>query len=542
MVIYKYYWCGEVVKNLSKQKLYKGMVNFLYYKMGGEIHDECGVVAVSMKKDSKAVFYLYRMLLNLQNRGQLSAGVTTYNKNRPQLINTYRNIGTVNEVFRTSNVRRSMELFRKYAGNKGIGHVRYATFGSDDRTYAQPFERKHGRVWKWFSFCFNGNLVNFEELKRPLVDKTEYHFILNNDTEIIMHYLARELKSHKKPALSTIFHNISRKFDGAYNIAFIDAYGDIAVCRDPLGFRPLCYAIKDGNLFVASESNALVNIGVYNFKSLEPGKLITSQNGTVKIQRFAKSKRKAHCMFEWVYFANVSSVLDGKPVYVARTNLGKELAKLETEKITKDHVVVPVPDTAKAAGDAYAYELGLPSMEGLIRNRFVGRTFIEGSKRADKVASKYTFIKEILRGKKVLLVDDSIVRGTTSKQIVRYLKKVGGAKEVHLRVTCPPIKAPCFYGIDMSTVGELLLPRYEKPIDPEKISEKTCAKIARDLGADSLIYQTIPGLIRSIGLPGRDLCMACLTGKYPTPCGRSTYCKALRDFKKGKKRKRSYEC
>lgn len=511
--------------------------------MGGEIHDECGVAAVSLKKDGKALFYLYRLLLNLQNRGQLSAGVTTYNDKKPQLINTYRNIGTVNEVFRTSNVQRSMELFRKYAGNKGIGHVRYATSGANERSHAQPFERKHGRLWKWFSFGFNGNLVNFEELKKPLVDKTEYHFSLNNDTEIIMHYLARELKGYKKPKLKNVFHNLSRKFDGAYNIAFLDAYGDLVVCRDPLGFRPLCYSIKNGNLFVASESNALTNVGAHNFKSLEPGKLIRVQNGSIKIERFANSKRKAHCMFEWVYFANVASVLDGRSVYVTRTRLGKELAKLETEKITKDHICVPVPDTAKAAGDAYAYELGIPSMEGLIRNRFVGRTFIEGDKREDKVANKYTVIKEILRGKKVLLVDDSIVRGTTSKQIVRFLKRIGGAKEVHVRVTCPPIKAPCFYGIDMSTVGELLLPGYEKSIDPEKTSQKVLDKIAKDMGADSLIYQTIPGLVRSIALPQKDLCLACLTGKYPTPCGRSTYLRAVRDFKKGKKgKKRSYEC
>jgi len=513
----------------------------IIYNMSGEIKDECGVAAVSLKKDHKALFYLYRMLLSLQNRGQLSAGITTYNKERPQLINTYRNIGTVNEVFRTSNVQRSMELFRKYAGNKGIGHVRYATCGANDKTYAQPFERKHGRMWKWFSFCFNGNLVNFEKLKKPLVEKTEYHFVLNNDTEIIMHYLARDLKGYKKPLLKNIFSSISKNFDGAYNIAFINGYGDLTVCRDPLGFRPMCYSIKGGNLFVASESNALTNIGLHDFKPLEPGKLITSENGNIKIESFAKSPRKAYCMFEWVYFANVSSVLDGKSVYITRTNLGKELAKLETETMTSDHIVVPVPDTAKAAGDAYAYELGIPSMEGLIRNRFVGRTFIEGSKREDKVGNKYTVIKEILKGKKVLLVDDSIVRGTTSKQIVKFLKEIGGAEEVHVRVTCPPIKAPCFYGIDMSTIGELLLPHYERPIDPEKISEKTCAKIAKDMGADSLIYQTIPGLIKSIGLPKNDLCLACLTGKYPTPCGRTTYCKALKDFKSGKKGKRSYE-
>ena len=510
--------------------------------MSGEIHDECGIAAVSLKKECKALFYLYRLLLNLQNRGQLSAGVTTYNQDRPQLINTYRNIGTVNEVFKTSNVQKSMELFREYAGSRGIGHVRYATCGTNDRNQAQPFERKHGRLWKWFSFGFNGNLVNFEQLKKPLVEKTEYHFILNNDTEIIMHYLARELKGYKKPHLKDVFHNLSKVFDGAYNISYIDAYGDLVVSRDPLGFRPLCYSIKDGELFAASESNALMNIGARDFKSLEPGQLISVNDGNIDIQTYAKSKRKAHCMFEWVYFANVGSVLDGKSVYVTRTRLGKELAKLEPEKITPDHIVVPVPDTAKAAGDSYAYELGIPSMEALIRNRYVGRTFIEGSKREDKVANKYTVVKEILKGKKVLLVDDSIVRGTTSKALVRFLKQIGGAKEVHLRVTCPPIKAPCFYGIDMSTVGELLLPQYEKELNPNGTSEKILQKIAKDMGADSLIYQTTQGLVKSIGIPEQDLCLGCINGEYPTPAGCSTYCKALKEFKGGKSFKRSYEC
>ncbi|MBW2975538.1 amidophosphoribosyltransferase [Candidatus Woesearchaeota archaeon] len=510
--------------------------------MSGEIKEECGVAAVSLKENGKALFYLYRLLLNLQNRGQLSAGVTTYNQERPQLLYTYRNIGTVNEVFRTSNVQRSMELFRKYSGNKGIGHVRYATCGANERSYAQPFERKHGRLWKWFAFAFNGNLVNIEKLKGPLVEKTEYHFILNNDTEIIMHYLARQLKGSKKPQLVDVFNSLSRKFDGSYNIVFINGYGELAICRDSLGLRPLSYTIEDGDLFVASESNALINIGAHDFKSLKPGELITVKNGDINIQRFTKPTRKAHCMFEWVYFANVGSVLDGRSVYVTRTRLGKELAKLETEKISEDHIVVPVPDTAKAAGDAYAFELGIPSMEGLIRNRFVGRTFIEGSRREDKVLNKYTVVKDILKGKKVLLVDDSLVRGTTSKQIVRFLRKIGGAKEVHLRITCPPIKAPCFYGIDMSTVGELLLPNYEKVLDPKGTSQEVLDKVAKDLGVDSIIYQTIPGLVRSIGLPKDDLCLGCLTGQYPTPCGKTIYCKALKDFKTGRKERRSYEC
>jgi amidophosphoribosyltransferase len=447
-------------------------------------------------------------------------------------------------VFKTNDVHKSFNLFKKYAGNKAIGHVRYATSGVEDVAYAQPFERHHGRMWKWFSFCFNGNLVNYPELKKTLMEKAHYHIIHDTDTEIMMHYIARELRGGTKPNIIDVFSRLSSKFDGSYNVSFMNALGELAVFRDPRGFRPLCYSIEDGKLAVASESNAIQNCGFRDIKSLEPGKAITVNNGSIQIKKCVACKRKAHCMFEWVYFANVSSVLDGRSVYVARTELGKELARLETEKITKDHIIVPVPDTAKAAGDAMAYELGIPSQEGLVRNRYIGRTFIEGmDKRTSKVENKHTAIRRILKDKKVILVDDSIVRGSTCKEIVSYLKDRGGAKEVHLRVSCPPIKAPCFYGIDMSTIGELLLPGYEKPINPDGTSEKVLAKIAKDVGADSLIYNTIPGLVRALKKPKEDLCLACLTGKYPTPEGQKLYSKALIDYKKGKKGSgRAYEC
>jgi len=506
--------------------------------MSGEAKHECGIAAVSLKKPKdkfQALFYLYRCLLNLQHRGQLAAGFSTYNKERPKWLETYKEVGTVNELFRTNNKEKSFSIFKKYAGEKAIGHVRYATSGRDSASYAQPFERMHGRLWKWFTFCFNGNLANYTQLKNSLLGKPEYNIIYDTDTEIVMHYLARELMGKSKPDMVSVFRKLTNKFDGAYNIAFMNGYGDLVVARDPLGLRPLCYAIQNGNLIAASESNALVNCGFTNFKSLEPGKMIIAENGNIKIKEFAKSKRKAYCMFEWVYFANVSSVLNDRSVYGVRNRLGKELAKLETEKITKDHVVVSVPDTAKAAGDALAFELGVPHVEGLIRNRYVGRTFIEGAGRDDRVRNKYTALYEVLKGKKVILVDDSIVRGATCRQLVRYLKKVGKAKEVHLRSTCPPIKAPCFYGIDMSTVSELLVPRYEKKMDPNGISKKICDKIAKDIGADSLIYQTQEGLIRAIDLPKKDLCMACLNGEYPTCHGCKMYKKALIAFRKGRK-------
>lgn len=504
-----------------------------------DVHEECGVCAVYIKENgdaaNKALFYLYKLMLNLQNRGQLSAGITTYNPKRPQLLDTHKDLGHVNEVFRTSNKEESFKIFKRYASNKGIGHVRYATSGSEERGVAQPFERHHGKKWKWFAFGFNGTLANYAELKKQLLASGEYHLTYENDTEIMMHYLSLELRMKKKPNLVKVFSNLAQKFDGCYNITFINAEGEIAVVRDPYGFRPLVYGFsKDKKVFMAaSESVALINCGIHDIKPLQPGYMVHIHNGNIEVEKYTDSKRTAHCMFEWVYFSNVSSVLDNKSVYLTRTNLGKELAKLETQKIDKDFIAVPVPDTAKAAGDALAYELGIPSREGIIRNRYVGRTFIEGGSRHDKVQNKYTALKNVLGGKKVLLVDDSIVRGSTTMQLVRYLKEEGGAKEVHLRVTCPPIRGPCFYGIDMSTVSELLVPKYEKKPVTSNISKKTCQKIAKDAGAESLIYQTVEGLVKAIGLPKNNLCTACITCDYPTPWGKRLFRKSWENYRKG---------
>ena len=517
--------------------------------MSNEAHEECGIAAVYVQgnKDAsnRALFYLYKILLNLQNRGQLSAGITTYNKNRQLLMSTYRDLGSVNEVFRTSNKLKSIEIFKKYAGNKGFGHVRYSTSGKDDKAYSQPFERRHGRLWKWFSFCFNGNLANYSELKEKLIKEKDYHIILDTDTEIVMHYLSRELNGDKYPSLVDVFHNLSKKFDGSYNIAFINGYGDMAIVRDTMGNRPLCYAQKEGILVVASESNALFNCGFDTFKTVEPGHMILIKDDKISIVQYANVERKAHCMFEYVYFSNVGSVMNDSSVYVTRTNMGKELAKIETEKTDADYIVVPVPDTAKAAGDAFAFEMGIPSREGLIRNRFVGRTFIETTGREDKIQSKYTALKEILQGKKVLLIDDSIVRGTTTRQIVKYLKEKGGAKEVHLRVSCPPIIGPCYYGIDMSTIGELLVPKYLRDVkwDGNPLPKDVTDKIAKDMGADSLTYLTVDGLVRAIGIPSENLCLACLNGDYPTKFGRKLYKEALDKFSMGiKEEGRAYQC
>jgi len=302
----------------------------------------------------------------------------------------------------------------------------------------------------------------------------------------------------------------------------------MAIVRDPKGFRPLCYA-QDGPLFAAaSESVPLLNLGFENVQSLEPGEMIVIQDNQIKKDRYAARRPRSHCFFEWIYFANVASTLDERSVYLSRAALGKELARQEHQlgrvPLDDDTIVVPVPDTGKAAADAMAYELGVPSVEGLIRNRYIGRTFIEGQNRVDRVRMKYTPLRQVLEGKRVLLIEDTIVRSTTLKSLLHHLRDRGGAKEIHVRVACPPILAPCFYGIDMSTVRELFAPRFMHGSRPTEEEQRA---MAAELGADSLYYLPLEAVARCIGLPEDRLCRACITGDYPTPTGEKLYQLAL---------------
>jgi amidophosphoribosyltransferase len=507
-----------------------------------ELHHECGIAAIYHLPSSTPSRHAFaplagpeqvsrlmpRMLLDLQNRGQLAAGFTTFNPRRQRILDTYKQIGTVIEAFRLNHPAKHDNIMAQFAGRAAIGHVRYATCGANDLTYAQPFERPHGCKWKWFSLAFNGQLANFAQLRTALLDLTDYHLTRETDTEIIMHYLSHELRGDDRPDLVQVFRNLSEKFDGAYNIVLLNAMGDLAIVRDPKGFRPMCYA-QDGDLFAAaSESVPLLNLGFRQIHSLEPGEMILIQDGEIRRERFATEQTHSHCFFEWIYFANVASTLDERSVYLTRAALGRELAREERRlariPIDEDTVVVPVPDTGKAAADAMAFELGIPSVEGLIRNRYVGRTFIDGQHRADRARLKYTPLREVLAGKRVLLVEDTIVRSTTMKSLLHEIRERGEAREIHVRVACPPIIAPCFYGIDMSTVRELFASRYMKGMIP---TAEELAKMASDLGADSLFYLPIEAVARCIGLDAGHLCRACITTDYPTPTGKQLYELAL---------------
>lgn len=521
------------------------------------VHDECGVAAVYrtdrrlpeatpgefLPPDTNVVRLLPDMLIDLQNRGQLAAGITRYNENADQIIDTKKDVGSVSDVFHLTlpTPAKFLGIMKKYAGRAGIGHTRYATCGRDDSSYAQPFEVHDGRRWKWFAFGFNGNIANYSALRARLEERG-YHLVRKTDTELLMHNICYALsRGDSKPEFEHVFGQIAERVDGAYSLAFLNADGDLVLARDPYGFRPLCYAMK-GNLFAAaSESIALKNRGFDEIHDLEPGMLIHVTRHGVRKARFTSAPRTAFCFFEHVYFANVASTINGRSVYLTRTRLGEALARSEdVDTDPSDCVAVPVPDTAKAACDGMAYRLGIPSREGLIRNRYVGRTFIEGSNRKERVMRKFTALPEVLEGKRVFLVEDSIVRATTLRVIVKMLREQGRAREIHVRVACPPIMAPCSYGIDMSTISELFAPRFVDGEPGLELTPGMNARLAAELGADSLRYLTVQQLVEAMGKGENELCLGCLTAKYPTEWGKRVYRRAF-ESRDDARSERTYE-
>jgi len=517
-------------------------------RLGEELRHECGVAAlywlnkpagpggfaskVVRDRGGDVAGLIPAMLLDLQNRGQLAAGLTSYNPDRMQVLDTFRDIGTVSEAFRMSHPAKFTSILSEYAGRAAIGHTRYATCGLEDARHAQPFERHHGRLWKWFAFAFNGQLANYVELRDRVLARRDYHFTLNTDTEIIMHLLSYSLRGERAAGLRKVVASLARDFDGAYNIAFLDAMGRMFVARDPLGFRPMCWAVQ-GRLFgAASESVALANLGFSEIHDLQPGQMAVVEGGKLRLETFARARRQARCFFEWVYFSNVASTIDDSGVYVARARLGERLAEMEDQRIDDSYIVVPVPDTAKAAADAFAYKLGIPSAEGLIRNRYIGRTFIEpGTTRTRKAEGKYTPLRSVLAGRKVFLVEDSIVRSTTLRALAQHMKRRGKARQIHVRVACPPIVAPCFYGIDMSTLSELFAPKFVRRGYEGCPRPPTMVKMAAELGVDSLRYLSVSDLGECLGVDGRSLCTGCVTGRYPTDFGNRLIRRARRNHR-----------
>ncbi len=455
------------------------------------MRESCGVFGIYNFDKKNIVKNIYLGLMSLHHRGQESAGISLWSKSR---IKTGKVYGLANEKL--------FAKMEKFNSKVGIGHVRYSTAGSSTLKDAQPISNGN------LSIAHNGNLVNNVQLRKQLI-RDGIELKTRSDSELILSLLTSE-KDRTGDLFETIKNSFA-KLEGAFSLILLTNDGKIIAIRDPFGFRPLCEGEADGVVAFSSESIALDINDMNLSRDIQPGEMVIVDENGVQRKRYASYNRRSHCMFEYVYFSRADSILDGRSVYRIRFKLGINLAKTYE---TDADVIIPVPDTSRTAAEGLSHESGVPVAEGLIKNRYVQRTFImpKQKQRDGAVRIKLNPLKTVLSGKRVLLVDDSIVRGTTLRNIVSMIRK-SGAKEVHLRITCPPIISPCFYGIDIAFHEELIA------------VNKTLEEIRKTFMADTLGYQKIEGLIDAIGMPKEDLCLGCLTGQYPTPMAQELSCK-----------------
>jgi amidophosphoribosyltransferase len=443
--------------------------------------DECGVFGIFGHPEGANMTYLG--LYALQHRGQESAGIAASDG---QQVRVSKAMGYVADVFNS-------DTLATLPGRSAIGHVRYSTAGESRLANAQPFliDCAHGQI----SICHNGNLVNADGLRNELVRQGSI-FQSGSDTEVVLHLFAR---SKARTAEDAVIDSVTQ-VQGAFSFLLLTKDRLIAV-RDPHGFRPLALGRLDDGFVVCSETCAMDLIGATYVRDIEPGEvLVISAGGVRSIKPFAPAPL-AHCVFEHVYFARPDSYVFGQSVNEVRTDLGRILAR--EQRVDAD-VVVPVPDSGVCAAMGYAEEAGIPLRMGLIRNHYVGRTFIQpqSSIRHFGVKVKLNPVRAILEGKRVVLVDDSLVRGTTSRKIVRMVR-AAGAKEVHVRISCPPTISPCFYGVDTPRRSELIAATH------------TIDEIRQYLDADSVAYLSHDGLMRAVGERRSQYCSSCYTGVYP---------------------------
>ena len=452
------------------------------------LKEECGVVGVHGHPEASNIAYL--CLYALQHRGQESAGiVSSTGKN----MFSHRAMGLVQDVF-------NEDILAKLPGHYAVGHVRYSTAGSSLIKNAQPFamESRKGRL----AVAHNGNLVNARTLREELEDSGAI-FQSSMDTEVIVHLMAQ---AGSNKLIDKIGYAVN-KIKGAFSLVFLTD-SQLAACRDPWGFRPLVMGKTKRATIIASETCALDLVGAKFEREIEPGEVVLVNEHGVK--SFHPLPRHDHscCVFEHIYFARPDSLVFGESVYATRFRLGEQLYE---EQPAEADVVISVPDSGRVAAMGYAHAAGLPYAEGLIRNHYVGRTFIEPSHaiRHFGVKVKLNAVRSVLKGKRVVVVDDSIVRGTTSQKIVNILREMGEAKEIHFRISSPPVSHPCFYGIDTPTMQELVYNVMDASVD----------KIGEFITADSLGYLSVEGMLKAIK-NSRDMgyCRACFSGEYPVEC------------------------
>lgn len=457
---------------------------------------ECGVCGIYGHKDSAKLTYFG--LYALQHRGQESAGIVTADGKK---VSIYKNMGLVPEVF-------SEEILQKLKGSVSIGHVRYSTTGASNIINTQPLMVSHKGTT--LAVAHNGNLTNSLQLRRDLEEKGSI-FQTTMDSEVVLHLMARAAQQGLDEALRQTFTAMK----GAYSMLMMTADTLIAV-RDPDGFRPLCLGkLKNGGggYIVASETCALDLVDAEYIRDVEPGEVLILQNQTMR-SLYPWPKQTPHfCIFEQVYFARPDSDIFGTSVYLARKRMGAILAR--EAKIDADFVM-PFPDSGNYAALGYSQASGIPMEMGVIRNHYVGRTFIQPtqSMRDFNVKVKLNPVRNFLKGKRVIIVEDSIIRGTTGKSRVRALREAG-AREVHMVVSCPPTRHACYYGIDFPSESQLIA------------SNRTVAEIAEYLGLDSLHYLSLEGLVEATGLPWENFCLACFNGIYPVEPDKSFTKEAL---------------
>jgi amidophosphoribosyltransferase len=452
-------------------------------------HEECGVFGVFGHPDAAALTALG--LHALQHRGQEAAGIVAYDGEQ---FNAHRGMGLVSDNFS------SKDVIAKLRGHSAIGHNRYATTGEVALRNVQPlfFEIEFGGL----AICHNGNLTNSYQLRKQLVRRGSL-FHTTSDTEVINHLIATSVKGTIVDRLVDAL----RQVEGAYSLAAL-SQGSIIGLRDPLGVRPLVVGRLADAWIISSETCALDIIGAEFVRDVEPGEIVIADaDGLHSVKPFTR-KPERFCIFEYIYFARPDSVIEGRSVYEARKRIGRELAR---EAPVDADIVVPVPDSGVPAAIGYSQEAGIPFELGIIRNHYVGRTFIEPTDQIRHlgVRLKHNANRADLKGKRVILVDDSIVRGTTSTKIVDMVRQAG-AREVHMRISSPPTTHSCFYGIATPDRDQLLA------------ASRDIDEMARFIGVDSLAFVSIDGLYRAMGEAGRDplappFCDACFTGDYPIP-------------------------
>ena len=448
--------------------------------------EECGVIGVFTPEGDASRLAFFGLFAQ-QHRGQESAGIAAANGEN---VVVHADMGLVTQIFREPD-------FYPLVGDMAIGHTRYSTSGSSELCNAQPLlvQGEHGQI----AVANNGNIINALQLKEQLQDRWNCTFNSTTDTEVIAQMLAHAVGATWEERV----FQCMRQLEGAYSLV-IQTKDTMIAARDPLGIRPLCLGKLNGGWIVASESCALDHLGAEYLRDVEPGEvIIVDSNGLHTAIWSGGTGRRALCVFELIYFARPDSIMDGKLVHSARQQLGAQLAR---EHPVEADLVIGIPDSSTAAAVGYAQESGIPYSEGLIKNRYVGRTFIEPEQRLRDlgVRQKFNPLVEVIQGKRLVVVDDSIVRGTTTPHVVNLLRKAG-AKEVHMRVCAPPIKHPCFMGVDMATSEELLA------------ANNSLEEIRELVGADSLGYLTVKGLLKVVGGTDGGFCDACFTGNYPVP-------------------------